>query len=285
MKFVTRSLSPQESRVILGMAEHGSKEIDRGEIIDTLGVSPQAADHVIRSLRRKGWLERASWGRYLLIPPEMGPDALGESNVLALASRIAEPYYFGYGTAAMHYGFTTQHRQVIRLVTPTRTRNRRVLDTEVRIVNPAPRKFFGFGPVDVLGYTVMMSDHEKTAIDCIDRPDLAGGEGEAAAVLATACRRIDWHKTANYLERMSSKTLTRRFGWLAERAGAAIPEDVRAHLQDLAKGAGRAYLGSRIPRPDAIGYQESWQLNANVASHELIDSAGIARRRSVDREC
>ena len=284
MPFATRSLSPQESRVVLSMAEHGTKEIERGQIIGMLGVSPQAADHVIRSLRRKGWLERASWGRYLLIPPEMGPHALGESNVLALASRIAQPYYFGYGTAAMHYGFTTQHRRVVRLVTPMRARNRRVLDTEVRIVNPVPRKFFGFGPVDVLGYTVMMSDREKTAIDCIDRPDLAGGEGEAATILATACRRIDWHKAAGYLDRMSSKTLTRRFGWLAERAGATIPEDVRAHLQDLAKGSGRAYFGPRTPKPGAIGYQESWQLTVNVASHELSDSAEIARPRSVGRE-
>ncbi len=284
MAFVTRSLSPQESRVVLSMAEDGSKEIERQEIIDMLGVSPQAADHVIRSLRRKGWLERASWGRYLLIPPEMGPDALGESNVLALASRIAEPYYFGYATAAMYYGFTTQHRQVVRLVTPVRSRNRRVLDTEVRIVNPVPRKFFGFGPIDMLGYTVMMSDREKTVIDCIDRPGLAGGEGDAATILGTACRRIDWHKAATYLERVSSKTLTRRFGWLADRAGAAIPEDVRTHLHDLAKGSGKAFFGPRIPKPGAIGYQDSWQLTANVASQELSDSHGIARRRSVDRE-
>ena len=284
MEFVTRSLSPQESRIVLSMAEHGSNEIERQEIIDMLGVSPQAADHVIRSLRRKGWLARASWGRYLLIPPEMGPDALGESNVLALASRIAEHYYFGYATAATYYSFTTQHRQVIRLVTPVRTRHRRVLDTEVHIVNPVPRKFFGFGPVDVLGHTVMMSDREKTVIDCIDRPDFAGGEGEAATIVAAACRRIDWHKAATYLERMSSKTLTRRFGWLAERAGATIPEDVRTHLHKLAEGSGKAFFGPRIPKPGAIGYQDSWQLTANVASHEFSDSAGIARRRSVDRE-
>ena len=194
------------------------------------------------------------------------------------------PNYFGYGTAAKHYGFTTQHRQVIRLVTPVRTRNRRVLDTEIRIVNPVQRKFFGFGPVDVLGYSVKMSDREKTVIDCIDRPSLAGGEGEAATILATACRRIDWHKAATYLERMSSKTLTRRFGWLAEHAGATIPDDVRAHLHDLAKGSGKAFFGPRIPRPSAIGYQDIWQLTVNIASHELRDSAGIARRHSVDRE-
>ena len=74
---------------------------------------------------------------------------------------------------------------------------------------------------------------------------------------------------------MSSKTLTRRFGWLAERAGATLPEDVRAHLHDLAKGSGRAYFGPRTPKPGAIGYQESWQLTANVASHELSDRAGF----------
>src|ERR1039457_2788040 len=54
-------------------------------------------------------------------------------------------------------------------------RDRRVGDAEVRIVNPVPHKFFGFGPIDVLGYKVIISDREKTAIDCIDRPELAGG--------------------------------------------------------------------------------------------------------------
>jgi predicted transcriptional regulator of viral defense system len=110
MKFVIRSLSPQESRIVLTLTEQGRREIARPEIVELLGVSSKAADHVINSLRRKGWLERASWGRYLFIEPNQGPEALGESNLLALASRIAEPYYIGFGTAATHYGLTTQHR-------------------------------------------------------------------------------------------------------------------------------------------------------------------------------
>ena len=284
MAYKIRSLSPQESLVVLSLVEHGSTEVDRQQIIDLLEVSPQAADHVIRSLRRKGWLERASWGRYLLIPPEMGPDALGESNVLALAARVAEPYYFGYATAAMHHGFTTQHRQIIRLVTPVRVRNRRVLDTEVHIVNSVPRKFFGFGPVNILGHNVMMSDREKTVIDCVGRPRLAGGEGETATIVATACRRIDWQKAVTYLERMASRTPVRRFGWLAERAGARIPEDILARLLDLAQGTRKAFFGSRTPGPDVIGYQDRWQLTANVTSQELSDSAGIARRHTIHRE-
>ena len=67
MKFIIRSLSPQESRIVLTLAEQGRREIARPEIVQLLMVSPKAADHVIHSLRRKGWLERASWGKYLLI--------------------------------------------------------------------------------------------------------------------------------------------------------------------------------------------------------------------------
>src|SRR3984957_19733295 len=191
---IIRSLSAQESKVVLALTEGRRREATRAEIVRLLGGSDKAADNVIESLRRKGWLERATWGEYLLIPPEQGPDALGDSNLLALASRIANPYYIGFGTAAAHYGLTTQHSNVIFLVTPEHLRARPVGEAQVRIVNPKPDKFFGFDAVDVLGYKVMISDREKTAIDSIERPALAGGAGEAAVILATASRRLDWAK-------------------------------------------------------------------------------------------
>src|SRR5260370_1215574 len=223
MEFATRSLSRHESRVVLTLAEQQRREIARLEIVQLLSVSKKAADHVIHSMRRKGWLERASWGRYLLIPPDHGPEALGESNLLALASRIAEPYYFGYATAAAHYGLTTQHRNVIWLVTPVHLRDRRIGEADVRIVNSVPRKFFGFSPLDVLGYKAVISDREKTVLDCIDRPKLAGGPGEAAHILAAASRRFDWTKAVEYLERVGSIALVRRFGWLVDHGGADNP--------------------------------------------------------------
>ena len=66
----------------------------------------------------------------------------------------------------------------------------------------------------------MISDREKTAIDCIDRPALAGGVGETATILATASRRFDWNKAADYLERINSGALVRRFGWLVDHVNA-----------------------------------------------------------------
>jgi len=132
----------------------------------------------------------------------------------------------------------------------------------VRIVNPKPHKFFGFGPVDVLGYTVMMSDGEKTAIDCIDRPALAGGVGEAASILAAASRRFDWPRAVDYLERIDSTALVRRFGWLIDHVKADVLADIRERLLRWAAQGPKTWMG---PNPaakvrGAVGYDETWHL-------------------------
>lgn len=274
--------------MVLGLAERHRREATRAEIVELLGASEKAADNVIESLRRKGWLERASWGEYLLVPPEQGPDALGDSNLLALASRIADPYYVGFGTAAAHYGFTTQHRNVIYVVTTVRLRGREVGESRVRIVNLSSTKFFGFEAVDVLGYKVMISDREKTAIDCVDHPELAGGVGEAATILATAARRFDWNKAAGYLERIGSGALARRIGWLVDYVKADVPPAARKRLLHLAAQSRKTWLGPDPARARAvegvIGYDKTWRLFVNVSKNELRGSAGLGHRKALSKD-
>lgn len=286
MEPTIRSLSAQESKVMLALAERRQRTAKRSEIIDLLGGSVKAADHVIEALRRKGWLERATWGEYIVIPPEQGPDALGDSNLLAHASRVADPYYIGFSTAAAHYGLTTQHRRIIFVVTPVRVRARAVGESRVRIVNPSANKFFGFGPVDVLGFTVMLSDREKTTIDCVDRPALAGGVGEAATILANASRRFEWTTAAEYLERIGSASLMRRFGWLSDHVQADMPSEIRQHLLEFGGSGTRARLGPLHYHAvhDPIGYDKTWRIFVNVPREELHDTMGLGRRKSVKKD-
>ena len=222
------------------------------------------------------------------MPPEQGPDALGDSNLLAHASRIADPYYIGYGSAAAHYGLTTQYRSVIFVVTPQRVRAREVGESQARIVNVSHKKFFGFESVDVLGYKVMLSDREKTAIDCIDRPDLSGGVGEAAIIFATACRRFEWSKAVDDLERIQSGALARRFGWFSDHVKGDMPPAVRERVREVAKKSRRTWLGSNPARgqavPGAIGYDDTWRIFINVPRAELHGSDGLGHRKPLRRE-
>ncbi len=67
-----------------------------------------------RNLLRKGWLSRLIGGRYMFLPPEHGPENLGENNVLALAAAVVDPSYVGWWAAASFHGLTTQKPDVNR---------------------------------------------------------------------------------------------------------------------------------------------------------------------------
>ena len=77
----------------------------------------------MRNLIKKGWLARLVGGRYMLLPPEYGPENRGENNPIALAA--AEPSYVGWWSAAAFHGFTTQKPMAVTVATqrqmPTRT--------------------------------------------------------------------------------------------------------------------------------------------------------------------
>ena len=97
-------------------------------------------------------------------------------------------------------------------------------------------------------------------------------------------RRLDWGKAADYLERVGSVPLVRRFGWLVDHAGADIPAAERDRLLRLAGHGRKAYLGPREEVKGAIGYDATWRLSVNVTREELHGSAGLGRRRTVKTE-
>lgn len=66
--------------------------------------------------------------------------------------------------------------------TPART----IEGTEAHFVKVAPRKFFGSETYNVYGHSVSISTPAKTLIDCLDRPDLAGGLSELARIARNA---------------------------------------------------------------------------------------------------
>jgi predicted transcriptional regulator of viral defense system len=111
--------------------------------------------------------------------------------------------------------------------------------------------------------------------------------GEAATILATASRRFEWTKAADYLERIGSGALVRRFGWLADHINADMPAGMRERLTGLTGGGStRARLGPPHyhTAQDAIGYDKTWRLFVNVPREELQGSAGLGRRKTVRKE-
>src|SRR5580704_8508014 len=187
-----RTLGKAESKVVLSLREEGRSLVQTADILGILGtgVPETTARKVIRNLVRKGWLSRIVGGRYILLPPEHGPENLGENNTLALAAAAVEPSYIGWWSAAAYHGFTTQKPMTVFVAVLRQTPAKIIEGSEVRFVSVAPRKFFGHETYKVYDRSVSISTPTKTLIDCLDRPDLAGGPAELARIVHSALAKV-----------------------------------------------------------------------------------------------
>src|SRR3546814_3364411 len=80
MDFNKRSLTPLEADIVLGMVEKNLATIDTATARRWSGRGTKSVSKLLASLRDKGWLERLGRGKFALVPPERGPEALGRSE-------------------------------------------------------------------------------------------------------------------------------------------------------------------------------------------------------------
>lgn len=250
-----RTLGPAEARVVLSFREQGRDVVEAGDIIGLLR-SEQTGRKVIRNLLRKGWLVRLTGGRYLLLPPERGAESLGENNPLAVASAVVADSYIGWWSAAAFHVFTTQMPATVFVAVKKQTKTRTVEDTEIRFVTIPSRKFFGASSYTAYGRTVAISNPEKTVIDCIDRPDLAGGPTELTRIVHAAMAEDRSSKTRR--DRAADEVhIDAAAPWLSDRPGRtpfersiarpAARRDPQEHTFDL-RTAGQARRRHRLCR-------------------------------------
>ncbi|HVB82268.1 MAG TPA: type IV toxin-antitoxin system AbiEi family antitoxin [Candidatus Binataceae bacterium] len=264
-----RTLGPKETKVILSFQEQGREVVHAADIIDLLGSEPTARK-VIRNLLRKGWLTRLVGGRYMVLPPEHGPENLGENNPIALAAAAAEPSYIGWWSAAAFHGFTTQKPMTVTVAVLRQMPARTIEGTEVRFIKIAPRKFSGFKSYNVYGRNAAISDPEKTVVDCIDRPDLAGGPAELARIVYSAMGEIDHDKLVTAALAMKSTALLQRLGFLIELVGKPLPEELRLKLRSAIPKSRRSIFGRQKRKEGDIGYVAAWGVFVHARRSDLL---------------
>lgn len=279
MKINLRTLGPKEAQVVLSLAEQGREVVHAADIIDLLG-SESSARKVIRNLLRKGWLSRLVGGKYLVLPPDRGPESLGENNALALASAVVEPCYVGWWSAASFHGLTTQKPMTVFVAVKKQTPTRRIEGTEVQFVSVAARKFFGFQAYDFHGRTVCVSTPDKTVVDCVDRPDLCGGITELTRIAYGARGEIEPATLLQTALNMKSTALLQRLGFLLDLVQWPLPPEIRARLRTAIPPSRRIVLGRSRRQTGDIGYVADWGIIVNASRQALLaDTPGLRSKR------
>jgi predicted transcriptional regulator of viral defense system len=203
------------------------------------GARGQRAPDVESLLRRMvatGQAHRLQAGRYLVNRPGLitSRPRLDDLEPVAgiVLRRLAHEYYLSWHTGLWHHGLIEQQSRTVLCAVTVRKRPVRLGAQTVRFVSIAPRKFFGFARSDSYELPVSVADLEKTLLDSLDAPALAGPMPVVIAALDQAARQgtLDPERLVAYAIRMGGPVLNRRLGYFMEKLNIPGAGELEPHL-------------------------------------------------------
>ena len=170
---------------------------------------------ILSRLEKKGWIERVEPGKYMVIPlgSEKGKYTLHE---FVIGGLLVDPCIISYWSALNHYGFTEQIPITVFIQTSTRKKHQdiKVFGVRYKIIRIKKEKIFGLKKEWFEDTQITITNKEKTIIDCLDKPQHAGGIIEIAKALKT--KDYDIKKLARYAQEINNTGVIRRLGYLCD---------------------------------------------------------------------
>lgn len=117
-----------------------------------------------------------------------------------------------------------------------------------------------------------ISDPEKTVIDCIDWPDLAGGPAELARIVHAAMAEIDQSKLVATALRMKFSSMLQRLGFLTDLVERPLNEALRTRLRDAVPKSMRSTFGRRERKDGDVATLQSGDCSSMPAARSLVRS-------------
>ncbi|CAN5606020.1 hypothetical protein BH23CHL2_BH23CHL2_26410 [soil metagenome] len=132
----------------------------------------------------------------------------------------------------------------------------------------APDRFFGTGLYQPYGFLIRATTPERTLLDVLQEPEVAGGFENALEAWQMAADTVDVDLLIAYVERFDVGVLRQRAGFLLEELG--INHPVLQRWQSNAKRGGSSKLVAA--NPYAPIYSERWNLSINAPTGALSSS-------------
>jgi predicted transcriptional regulator of viral defense system len=213
-------------------------------------------ESLLRRMVAKEQAHRLQAGRYLvnrpgLLSPRPRLDDLEPVAELVLR-RLDHKYYLSWHAGLWHHGLIEQQSRTVLCAVTVRKRPVRLGAQTVRFVSVTPRKFFGFSRSDSYEAPVWVADLEKTLLDSLDAPALAGPMPVVIAALDEAARQgtLDAERLVAYAIKMGGPVLNRRLGYFMEKLNIPGTRELEPHLgrkSAVALQPGRAPLqGAKV---------------------------------------
>ncbi len=208
---------------------------------------------------------------YFIIPYEK--DALSfmpDWHLLAEPLTKGVDHYIGYYSALQIHNLITQPslKEQIVVARQIKPSELTIKGVNFQFIYHNPKHFFGSKKVWIDSFNkVLCSDLKKTFIDCLFKPDYAGGIVEVARAMYLSKDKINYSKLLEYTERFKSQAVIKRLGFLLEILG--IRTDIIKKLQQ-SKTVSYVVLDTELPKNGKL--VSRWSVQQNLET-DTIKSA------------
>ena len=232
MRHIQETMSPSEQRLFLFALER--RVFTTRDAIEAQGNGAAIRKQLVH-LVKKGYIIRVIRGLYGAVPPEFAGTE-HEIDRYLIASRVGR----SSGTLAFHtalelHGVANATLNEVYCIACGRIHPFSFQGVDYRFINAS--EVFGTSRAVRQGITVTVTDRERTFLDCIRRPELAGGLDEMVRSLGTF-HTIDTVVLGGYIGRFGERSLIQRTGVIL----ALLQEDLRVpdeFLAGLRTGVGK----------------------------------------------
>jgi predicted transcriptional regulator of viral defense system len=236
---------------------------------------PKAGESAVKELlsdmTRRGLLMRLKEGAYYIIPYEAD-----SASFMPDWHLIAEPlagdveHYIGYYSALQIHNVITQPSLKEQIVVSQQVRpsTLKVKGIPFQFIYHNEKHFFGSKKIWIDNFNkVQCSDLEKTFIDCLFKPDYAGGIVEIARALYQSQDKLKYDVLYAYAVRFKSQAVIKRLGFLLEELG--IQNKIIPELQKI-KTASYVLLDTKLPKSGKL--LSRWNIQQNVETDTITSS-------------
>lgn len=213
------SIAKREAQVISEIRSRDMVVFTHKDVDRFLGTSKENTYRIIGNMVEKGLVKRVERGKFIL------SDIWDELDIYEIVPEIFQPSYIAFWSALHYHNMTDQVPRTVFLVTTKRKKSLRFQGQKIKYVTVKKPLFFGYERHG----KVVVSDMEKTVIDCLRHPEYSGGISQVREAISD---ELDTDRLMEYCKLTGSSAVASRLGYLLEEKGLKFEKD---ELKELIK--------------------------------------------------
>jgi predicted transcriptional regulator of viral defense system len=231
--------------------------------------SQNAVKRLLSDMAKRGLLMRVKEGLYYVIPFEQDAKTfMPDWHLLAQYLAGDAEYYIGYFSALQIHSLTTQPNLREQIVVNKQIKPSTLFVKEIpfQFIYHNEKHFFGNKKTWIDSFNrVQCSDLEKTIIDCLFKPEYAGGITEIAKALYKIKDKIDYAKMLQYVQHFDSQAIIKRLGFLLE-----LLEITNSEIDELQKLRTNSIVFLEPSYPKEGKTVSRWAIMQNIDTESIL---------------